>query len=117
MFVINVEILRQPPLTQKDSLEAPCHELIKQQDNCRIYKLTLSPGQSTGVISYRFFSVRVVLKGSLLQNTLLMNDDAEDLSWTEKLQMGDSHWKEPSVNMTITNIGDSVYEAYICEFI
>lgn len=111
MFVINVELLNQPPIRQKDALEAPFHSLVKEQENCRIYKLSLPAGESTHV-SYRFFYVRVILKGSLIQHAL-----QEDVSWNESLRMGDSHWKEPCVNITITNVGDSVYEAYVCELI
>ena len=111
MFIVNVEILTRPPVFQKDPLEAPFHSLVKEQEGSRVYKLCLQPGEST-LVSYRFFYVRVVLKGSLVQTTL-----PDNLSWSEELSIGDSEWKEPRVNMTIKNIGESAYEAYVCEYV
>ena len=112
-FVVNVEVLNKPPLTQSEILKADCHTLVKQQENCRIYKISLEPGQTTTPVTYGFFYVRVVLKGSLIQNTL----KEDSVYWNESLEMGDSHWKEPCVDLSITNLGASVFEAYICELI
>ena len=115
MFVINVEVLKtKPPLVQPKPLsgtDAECHELVKTQGNCRIYKLSLKPGQST-TVNYRFFYVRLVLRGSLLRTSL-----ASNVSWKEALKMGDTDWKDPCANQTLTNLGSEPYEAYICEYI
>jgi hypothetical protein len=114
MFVVNVEVIQKPPVSQSEAMEAgPSHALVKTQDNCRVYKLSLKPGEST-IVSYRFFHVRVVLQGSLVETSLGGN---KEVSWEENLAMGDCHWKEPCVDMTITNLGDSVYEAYVCELV
>ena len=112
-FVVNVEVLRKPPITQNEVLKVDCHTLVKEQPNCRVYKLSLKPGESTDV-TYGFFYVQVVLRGSEIK-TMLMEDDS--LSWTESFKMGDSEWKEPRLKHTIKNVGKSVYEAYICEFV
>jgi hypothetical protein len=114
MFVVNVEVIQKPPVSQKEALEAgPSHAVVKTQDNCRVYKLSLKPGEST-TVSYRFFYVRVVLQGSLVETSLGNN---KVVSWEENLFMGDCHFKEPCVGMTIKNLGDSIYEAYVCELI
>jgi hypothetical protein len=110
MFVVNVEVLEQPPISQTDPLEAPSHSLVCAKENCRVYKLCLQPGEST-ITQYRFFYVRVVLKGGLVQNSL------RDVSWNESLSMGDTQWKEPCCDLKITNMSDTVYEAYVCELI
>ena len=112
-FVVNVEVLNKPPLTQKQYLKADGHTLVKEQLNCRVYKLSLKPGESTRV-TYGFFYVRVVLKGGKIKN-ILTEDDS--ISWTENLKMGDSEWKEPRLDHTIKNVGKSMYEAYICELV
>lgn len=110
MFVVNIEILNKPPLVQSKVLNAPFHELVKEQHDCRVYKLTLKPGETTSV-SYLFFCIRVILKGGQVRTTI------KDVSWEENLKMGDSYWKEPCVDTTIKNIGKSVIEAYICELV
>jgi hypothetical protein len=113
MFVVNVEVIERPPVSQEKALPAgSSHSLVKTQDNCRVYKLVLDPGEST-TVSYRFFYVRVVLQGSLVETSL----GNHTVSWEENLAIGDCHWKEPCVDMTIKNLGDSVYEAYVCEMI
>ena len=111
MFVINVEILKRPPLFQPDPLVASFHALVNEQKGCRVYKLCLQPGESA-LVSYHFFYVRVVLKGGIVRNEL-----HDGLWWNEELRMGDSEWKEPREKMRITNVGNSVYEAYLCELV
>lgn len=117
-FVVNVEVLAaRPPVTQRDPLQAEHHALVKEQSICRIYKLSLEPGQST-TVTYAFFYVRVALRGGqLIENKLTSSSNKTVVQWTENLPMGDSQWLEPCVDRTITNKGDSLYEAYICEYI
>ena len=107
-----MEVRDRPPLTQSQALRADYHTLVKEQDNCRIYKLSLRPGGRV-TVSYAFFHVRVVLRGGdAIQNTL-----SDSVQWKERLAMGDAEWKEPCANLTVQNLGDAVYEAYICELI
>lgn len=110
MFVVNIEILNKPPFTQGKTLNAPFHELVREQHDCRVYKLSLQPGESAS-ISYMFFYIRIILKGGLIRTAV------KDISWEEELRMGDSHWKEPCPDMKIENIGKTVFEAYLCELI
>ena len=107
-WVLNVETLKQPPISQAKAMVEPHHELLKEQPNCRVYKLSLDPGESAPM-NYRFFYVQVILEGGSVQETL------KDVTWKEELKMGDSQWKEPKVGGEIKNIGTTTYQAYICE--
>lgn len=123
-FVVNIEVLAkagqgQLPMTSTESdMQLQHHTLVKEQSNCRIYKLSLEPGQST-TVTYAFFYVRVVLRGGQgIHNALAAaSTNKAAVQWTENLSMGDAQWLEPCVERTITNQGDSLYEAYICEFL
>jgi hypothetical protein len=119
MFIINIEVLNKPPVSQKEPLVAPFHQLVNEQHNCRTYKLSLQPGEATSV-SYLFFHVRVVLRGGKLRTTLedlggVVRTDLEKKSWEEDLEMGHSDYKKPCADMRLTNVGDSVFEYFICE--
>ena len=110
MFVVNVEILDKPPLTQEKPLDAPFHTLVKEQHDCRVYTLSLKPGESTSV-SYLFFYIRIILKDAKIRTSM------NQAVWEEATKMGDSYWKEPCADIEIKNIGSSIFEAYICELI
>lgn len=97
-------------MSQAKPLVAPHHTLVKEQPNCRIYKVSLKPGECAPA-DYLFFYVRVVLEAGLVQETY------KNILWKEELKMGDSEWKEPRAGGEIKNIGTTVYEAYICEFL
>ena len=65
MFCIDAEVLKTPPVTSPLPLVAEHHQLIKTRDRCRVYKLTLQPGESVHV-SYPFFYLSIVLRLSLI---------------------------------------------------
>jgi hypothetical protein len=110
MFCIDAEILQQPPITSVTGLIAEKHELVKTRDKCRVYRLTLEPGESVEV-SYPFFHLTVVLEPSTIQKEL-----AGPLQWIETAALGDVAWKEPIANMKKTNIGSSRHVEYIAEW-
>ena len=110
MLCIDAEVLKQPPITAAIPLVADKHELIKTRDKCRVYKLSLEPGESV-TVSYPFFHLTVVLEPGTLATK------ATGLSgWTEAKQRGDVAWKEPVAEHTKTNAGTSVYVEYIAEW-
>jgi hypothetical protein len=122
MFVVNVEVLsKKPPISQSKPFTAPFHTLVREQDNCRVYKLSLKPGETVSV-SYLFFYVLVVLQSGHVRTFLkdvrgTIRTDQEDVFWDEDLKMGDCHWKEPCHDVRISNTGNTLFEAYICELI
>ena len=112
MFCINVEVHDTPPLVSDKELTLPNHSLLMTQYNCRVYSFKLDAGESTAV-SYPFFYVRVIVKGSKIK---VGQNKGEGLTWEETHEVGESLWKEPCENVTVTNTGGEPYEAYICEF-
>jgi len=113
MFCIDAEVLKSPPVTSPIPLVADHHELIKTRDRCRVYKLVLQPGQSAAV-SYPFFYLSIVLKGSTIKTEI--GSKGHSISWEKATEIGDVEWKSPSVGITFTNTGETVYEQFISEW-
>lgn len=113
MFCIDAEILKSPPITSPLPLVANCHELIKTRDRCRVYKLTLEPGQSVEV-SYPFFYLSIVLKPSVIETRL--GSSMPSISWKKEKQIGDEEWCTPALQLTLTNVGESMFEQFIAEW-
>ena len=86
------------------------HKLVKTRDKVRVYKLTLKPCEST-MVTYKFFYLEVILSGSPIQKEL-----GGSVQWTEEYKLGDFAWKEPCLNLKMTNMGTNEYVAYICEW-
>ena len=114
MFCIDAEILRKPPVTATDPLPNDEHHvLVQSAENYRVYKLTLQPGESVP-ISYPFFFLSVVLKGSTIRRSTGTGPSA--ISWESVHKTGDAEWNCPSVGSSITNTGSTVYEQYTVEW-
>lgn len=114
LVCIDAEILRKTPVTAMNSLaEDQHHVLVKSTDNCRVYKLTLQPGESVPV-SYPFFFLSIVLKGSTVQRTIGTGPGA--VSWESVHNTGDTEWNAPLVGTTIANTGSTGFEQYIVEW-
>ena len=118
MLCIDAEILKKPPITAVIPLLAENHELIKTRDKCRIYKLTLEPGECM-IVTYPFFYLTVVLKPSTIKTEIGSGSSgcgAPSICWEETNQIGDVVWKEPVANLKQLNVGNTVYEIYIAEW-
>ena len=118
MLCIDAEILKKPPITAVIPLLAENHELIKTRDKCRIYKLTLEPGECM-IVTYPFFYLTVVLKPSTIKTEIGSGSSgcgAPSICWEETNQIGDVAWKEPVANLKQLNVGNTVYEIYIAEW-
>mmetsp|Transcript_32618 Transcript_32618/g.37992 ORF Transcript_32618/g.37992 Transcript_32618/m.37992 type:complete len:158 (-) Transcript_32618:64-537(-) len=114
MFCIDAEVLKSPPVTNPLPLVAERHTLIKTRDKCRVYHLILEPGQSVKV-SYPFFYLSIVLKASNIKVGIEGNG-GHGLSWQKQLKLGDLEWNTPTLDMTITNEGETKFEQYIAEW-
>jgi hypothetical protein len=110
MLCIDAEVLRSPPVTAAIPLVADKHELIKTRDKCRVYKLTLKPGESV-TVSYPFFHFTVVLEPGTIEK-----QTGGSIRWTETSCLGDVAWKEPMTDLKKTNIGTEDYVEYIAEW-
>lgn len=118
MHCIDAEILCQPPIISPIPLIAQYHECIKIRSNCRIYKLTLLPGQYVET-NYIFFHCTVVIQGSTIKKSIPSNsgsDRSSTITWTEEYNIGDFDWKEPIMNIQKTNVGTTTYIEYIAEW-
>lgn len=113
MFCIDAEVLKSPPVTNPLPLVAEHHELIKTRDKCRIYKLSLEPGKSVSV-SYPFFYLSVVLKGGKIK--IGLGREPHLLSWEKSTKIGDEEWCGPTLDVTIENTGESMFEQFIAEW-
>ncbi|KAL7434110.1 hypothetical protein ACHAXM_003885 [Skeletonema potamos] len=114
LLCIDAEVIKKPPVTSPFPLVADHHTLIKQRDRCRIYSLVLEPGQST-TVSYNFFYLSVVLKGSQIK--IMLGESSEHtISWDKTAATGEVEWCNPTLNLTIANIGSSIFEQYIAEW-
>ena len=104
---------KTPPVTSPLPLVAEHHQLIKTRDRCRVYKLTLQPGESVNV-SYPFFYLSIVLRGSKIRTQL--NTSGHCISWEKDTEIGDLEWCNPTLDITISNTGDKLYEQFIAEW-
>lgn len=109
MLCVDAEVLKQPPITSAIPLLTDKHELIKTRDKCRVYKLTLQPGESC-TVTYAFFSFTVILDPGTVERR------TGPLAWKETSARGDVAWKEPIVEMSITNVGASSFVQFIAEW-
>ena len=110
MLCIDAEVLKQPPVTAAIPLFADKHELIKTRDKCRIYKLTLEPGESV-TVAYPFFHCTVVLRPGTVEK-----ETGGCIRWTETSELGDVAWKEPVAELKKTNIGSRTFVEFIAEW-
>ena len=114
MLCIDAEVLQKPPVTAAIPLVAPRHELIKTRDKCRVYKLSLEPGESV-TVGYPFFHFTVVLRPGTVEKE--QQQGGHLLRWTETSERGDVAWKEPSVmESKKTNVGQETYVEFIAEW-
>ncbi|KAL3783372.1 hypothetical protein HJC23_013417 [Cyclotella cryptica] len=113
MFCIDAEILKSPPVTNPLPLVAEHHTLIKTRDRCRVYKLSLKPGESA-TVSYPFFYLSVVLRGSKIK--ICLGKDPHRISWEKDMMIGDEEWCVPTLDVTIQNVGNEIFEQFIAEW-
>lgn len=109
MLCIDAEVLKQPPITAAIPLVADFHELVKTRDKCRVYKLSLQPNESI-TVTYPFFYFTVILQPGTVQRQI------GPLAWKEVSHRGDVSWKEPTMDMNITNVGSTTFVQYIAEW-
>ncbi|KAL7534516.1 hypothetical protein ACHAXR_005925 [Thalassiosira sp. AJA248-18] len=114
MFCIDAEVLKKPPVTSPLPLVAEHHTLIKTRDRCRVYKLSLLPRESV-TVSYPFYYLSIVLRGSNIK-TVIGASAGHSISYEKTAVLGDEEWCSPALDISITNVGESVYEQFIAEW-
>ena len=88
--------------------------MIKERDRCRVYKLSLEPGQ-TVTVSYPFFYLSIVLKGSKIK-TAIGGTSSHSITYEKNTVLGDEAWCTPTLDTTITNVGSNTFEQFIAEW-
>jgi hypothetical protein len=115
MFCIDAEVLQSPPVISPIPLIAEHHTLIKTRDKCRVYQLRLDPGTSV-TVTYPFFYLSIVLKGSAIRTKLETSGSGAGISWDKSMVLGDVEWHAPTVGITQANVGSTVFEQFIAEW-
>ena len=67
---------------------------------CARWKLTLEPGQSSGVITQKAPGLRIVVDGGEIAEIVPGEPDRGQM-----LRLGDFYWQEPGTTRAIRNIG------------
>lgn len=114
MRMIGAEVRKRPAVTTEAPLQAPHHELAPNMfdvDRVRMYRIKLAPGMSTGEIRYGFSALTVVLSQSSLKI-----DEATGGSQIVSYEPGDHVWRDGPTPLTLTNVGDTPFEAVMGEW-
>jgi hypothetical protein len=109
MLCVDAEVLKQPPVTSPIPLVAEKHDIVKQRDKCRVYLLTLEPGDSC-TVTYPFFYLTVILEPGIVEREI------GPIKWRESDPCGAVAWKEPVMNQTIRNVGETSFQQFIAEW-
>ena len=114
LYCIDAEVLKSPPVTSPLPLIAEHHTMIKERDRCRVYKLSLEPGQ-TVTVSYPFFYLSIVLKCSKIKTTI-GGTSPHSITYERSTVLGNEAWCTPTLDITITNVGSNTFEQFISEW-
>lgn len=111
MRLIGAEIKASPPVTSAEALEAAGHELTLERERLRVYELSLSPGDTTGDVEYRFSSLTVLLTIATL--AVRHPDGAER---TLVHAPADVVWQPGPIRLSIANVGEEPCRALVGEW-
>ena len=114
MFCIDAEILKHPPVTSPLPLFAAHHKLIKERHPCRVYLLSLQPGEDV-TVSYPFFHLSIVLRGGRVRRSIGASS-RHPITFEDDTKMGDEAWHQPTLDVKISNVGKAVFEQFIVEW-
>ena len=109
--MIGAELKAAPPTASPVPLNAPCHSLRKEHERLRLHRLVIQPDQTTGPISYAFYSLTVVLEAAVVS---LMDEFHNET--VVSCSAGDAIWQAPRSNFAISNPGGSEYRAIVGEW-
>ncbi|MDG2024636.1 MAG: hypothetical protein P8J75_09275 [Actinomycetota bacterium] len=109
--MIGAELKAAPPVSASLPLDVPCHSVQKEHDRLRVYRLGIQPEQTTGPISYDFYSLTIVLEAAVV----LVEDELHNQTLMS-CSAGDAIWQSPRSNFTISNPGRTEYRAIVAEW-
>lgn len=109
--MIGAELKETPPVSASFPLNVPCHSVQKEHERLRVYRLRIQPEETTGPISYDFYSLTVVLEAAVV----LIEDELHNQTLMS-CSAGDAIWQSPRSNFTISNPGRAEYRAIVAEW-
>ena len=83
----------------------PGYAQVLDNDRVRAWKLTLEPGQTSGVITQKAPGLRIVVDGGEIAEIVPGEPDRGQM-----LRLGDFYWQEPGTTRAIRNIGTTRIE-------
>ncbi|CAM9411157.1 unnamed protein product [Choristocarpus tenellus] len=116
-----MEILRPPPVGARSPLSHKSYDLQLSHSRpglARVYKLRLSPGESTGKHTWGFYGVVISMSdGSVVDNDEAGCDDGNPFKDGNMCKLGSWRWVEGPLTFSIHNVGTTVYEAIVVEWL
>ncbi len=114
MHMIGAEVKASPAKVAKAPLKAPYYEKLQNpfaSDRLRLYRITLQPGESTGLVSYDFSGLTVMLSDATVQVRSAGQARVMGVS------PGDFSWHDGPATQSLTNVGDTLFDAILGEWL
>uniref|UniRef100_A0A7S1ESR6 3-hydroxyisobutyrate dehydrogenase n=1 Tax=Timspurckia oligopyrenoides TaxID=708627 RepID=A0A7S1ESR6_9RHOD len=108
MFCVDVELVQRPVVTSECVLNEKSHELVKERDLVRVYRLALDVGEDVECV-YAFCSLIV------FQTDAEIEMQCGSYRWNATYVKGDVQWRDPVQRSRQKNIGASRVECYVIE--
>jgi hypothetical protein len=99
----NVVVALMPPKSERftpGARDVPGYTQVLDNDRVRAWKLTLEPGQTSGVIAQKAPGLRIVVDGGEVAEIVPGEPDRGQM-----LRLGDFYWQEPGTTRAIRNVG------------
>jgi hypothetical protein len=115
-LLIDIAFKNRIPISNKEALSIPMHELSLESDKLRIYRVTIPSGGSLD-ISYPFFHLTISITSGSMNVAVITGKTESSLQWTEYVSSGTVSWNQPILDRRVTNSGDSALVQYVAEFL
>ncbi len=109
--MIGAEIKTSPPVTARESLDAPGHALRWEAERLRAYDFALEAESETGKFEYPFAGLTVALSRA----SLLVREPGGS-ERIVSIAPGDVIWREEPAALSIRNVGTTTYQAVVAEW-
>lgn len=115
-----MEVLRPPPVFASRALEHQCYSLRREDSRpglARVYHFKLQPGESTGHHTWEFSGVVLCLSDGGGGLEAGKGDGGGVFGGKGLSRVGGFKWVDGPVDVDVRNSGDSVYEAFVVEWL
>jgi hypothetical protein len=104
----NVVVALMPPKAERfapAARDVPGYTQVLDNNRVRAWKLTLEPGQASGVVMQKAPGLRIVVDGGEIAEIVPGEPDRGMM-----LRLGDFYWQEPGATRAVRNIGTTRIE-------